>query len=254
MGFWEHLDELLSRLRIVLVTVIVSGLLIGFWPADVRGFLDPTGLYQPIISVIMLRMRHDLLPANAMLIAGGLMDTAYVYIYLSFLIGIVVSSPIIGYELAAFINPALYPHEKRYIGRFMFAFLGLFAFGVLLSYFLIIPVTFRIILWFITSGGAEPFINVQDFYNMIITLMIGSGLLYTAPVFVVLLVQVGILPADFIAQNRKMMYIAFLVVTAVITPDPTILTDVIIMIPFIVIFEVAVLIAGRIERSRAEMS
>jgi sec-independent protein translocase protein TatC len=254
MNFWEHLDELLTRLRIIFVAVIVSGVLIGFWPADPRGFLDPTGLYQPIISVVMIKMRGDLLPIGAKLIAGGLMDTAYVYIYLSFLIGIVVSSPIIGYELAAFVSPALYERERKYISRFMFAFLGLFAFGVIMAYFLILPVTFRIILWFIASGGAEPLINIQDFYSMIITLMIGSGLLYTLPVLVVLLVQVGILPADFIAGKRKMMYVAFLVVTAVITPDPTIITDVIIMVPFIVIFETAIVIAKRIGKQRLETS
>ena len=254
MHFWDHLDELLTRLRIIFIAVIVSGLLIGFWPVDPRGFLDPTGLYQPIISVVMIKMRTDLLPIGAKLIAGGLMDTAYVYIYLSFLIGIVVSSPVIGYELAAFASPALYERERKYISRFMFAFLGLFAFGVIMAYFLILPVTFRIILWFIASGGAEPLINIQDFYTMIITLMIGSGLLYTLPVLVVLLVQVGILPADFVAGKRKMMYVAFLVVTAVITPDPTIITDVIIMLPFIVIFETAMVITKRVGKQRLETS
>jgi len=252
MGFWDHLDELLSRLRIIIVAVLASGLLIGFWPADPKGFLDPTGLYKPVISVIMQKMKSDLLPSGATLIAGGLTDTITVYMYLSFLIGIMVSTPIIGYELAAFISPALYPHEKKHIELFMFAFLGLFAFGILMAYFLILPVTFRIVIWFIASGGAEPFINIQDFYSMIITLMIGSGLLYTAPVFLVLLVKVGILPTDFISGKRKMMYVAFLAVTAVVTPDPTIISDLIIMIPFIVIFETAVLIAKRVERGKAE--
>jgi sec-independent protein translocase protein TatC len=252
MGFWDHLDELLSRLRIIIIAVVVSGMLIGFWPVDPRGFFDPIGVYKPVISVIMQKMKSDLLPSGATLIAGGLTDTIWVYMYLSFLIGIIVSSPIIGYELAAFIGPALYPHEKKHIEGFMFAFLGLFVFGVVLAYFLILPVTFRIIIWFIASGGAEPFIYIQDFYSMIITLMAGSGLLYTAPVFVVLLVQVGILTTDFISGKRKMMYVAFLAVTAVITPDPTIITDLIIMIPFIIIFEAAVLIAKRVERGKAE--
>jgi sec-independent protein translocase protein TatC len=104
------------------------------------------------------------------------------------------------------------------------------------------------------SGGAEPLINIQDFYNMIITLMIGSGLLYTMPVFIVLLVQAGILPTNFMTGKRKMMYVGFLVMTAVITPDPTIITDLIIMLPFIIVFEVAVLAAKRVERNRAKVS
>jgi sec-independent protein translocase protein TatC len=248
MSFWEHMDELLSRLRIILITVIVSGLVIGFWPIDPRGFLDPSGLYQPIISAIMLRMRQDLLPSGASLIAGGLMDTPYVYLYLSFLIGIIVSSPIIGYELYAFVNPALYPSERRYLSRFVAAFVALFTLGAGMSYFLILPLTFKILIWFIASGGALPFINIQDFYNMIMTLTLACSAFYTAPVFVVLLVQVGILSSKFIAGKRKIMYIAFLIILMIITPDPTPITAIIIMMPFIVIFEGAVVAARKVER------
>jgi sec-independent protein translocase protein TatC len=254
MNFWDHLDELLTRLRIIFITVIVSGLLIGFWPIDPRGLLDPVGLYQPIISLIMLKMKSDLLPSGATLIAGGLTDTLYVYMFMSLLIGIVFSSPIIGYELYAFLAPALHPHERKHISRFVAAFFALFAFGVAMAYFLILPLTFKILIWFIASGGASPFINIQDFYNMIVVLIIATGSFYTAPVFVVLLVQVGILPSAFIAGKRKIMYLAFLIILTIITPDPTPITAVIIMVPFIVIFEGAVLAAKRIDVKRAKTS
>ena len=250
MSFWDHLDEFLSRMRIVFITVIVSGIFIGFFPVNPKGLLDPAGGYEPIISVIMHRIKNDILPSQASLIAGGLMDTAYVYVALAFLIGIAVSSPIIGYQLYAFITPALYPSEKKNIGKFLTAFLILFVFGIIIAYLAILPLTMRIILWFIESGGAEPLINIQDFYSMVILLIIGSGLLYTVPVFLVLLVQVGILPSNFIEGKRKIVYVAILVVTAVITPDPTIITDVIILVPFLILFESAVLVAKRVERNK----
>jgi sec-independent protein translocase protein TatC len=195
-------------------------------------------------------MRHDLLPAGATLIAGGLTDTLYVYMFLSLLIGIVVSSPIVGYELYAFLASALYPWERRNISRFVASFFGLFAFGVGMAYFLILPLTFKILVWFISSGGAAPFINIQDFYNMIITLILATGAFYTAPIFVILLVHVRILPSAFIAGKRKIMYLAFLVILTIITPDPTPLTAIIIMIPFMVIFEAAVLAARRVEKQK----
>jgi sec-independent protein translocase protein TatC len=254
MSFWDHLDEFLSRMRIVFLTVIVSGLFIGFFPANLKGLFDPLGSYEPIIAVIMHRMKYDLLPSQAKLIAGGLMDTAYVYVALAFLIGIGISSPLIGYQLYAFITPALYPSEKKNISKFVTSFIILFVFGIVMAYLLIIPVTMRIILWFIESGGAEPLINISDFYMMVITLIIGSGLLYTVPVFLVLLVQVGILPANFIEGKRKVIYIAILVVTAVITPDPTIVTDVIILVPLLLLFELAVLVGKKVERNRISES
>jgi sec-independent protein translocase protein TatC len=132
-------------------------------------------------------------------------------------------------------------------------FMVLFVFGIVIAYFAILPLTMRIILWFIKSGGAEPLINIKDFYVMVITLTIGSGLLYTIPVLLVLLVQVGILRANFIEGKRKIIYVAILIVTAVITPDPTIVTDIIILVPFLILFETAVLVAKRVGKNKESL-
>lgn len=250
------MDELLSRLRTILISVIFSGFIIGFFPINLDeilssfDFYSPTILnYRPAVSFIMERIKTDLLPSEVQLIAGGLMDTAYIYLILSFLIGFLVSSPLIAYELYSFFYPALLPSEKEWLVRFVFAFIILLTFGVVLGYALIMPITFRIILWFIKSAGALPLINIKDFYIMVITLVIGSGFLYTAPIFLVLLAQKGIITAEHITSNRKLFYMGFLVVIAVITPDPTIITDVIIMLPFILVFELAVFFAKRAQKS-----
>ena len=68
------------------------------------------------------------------------------------------------------------------------------------------------------------------------------------PIFLVLLAQKGIITAEHITSNRKLFYMGFLVVIAVITPDPTIITDVIIMLPFIVVFELSIFFAKRAEK------
>ena len=120
-----------------------------------------------------------------------------------------------------------------------------------MAYFLIIPITFKILIWFITSGGAVPFIGIRDFYYWILTLMLASGIFYTVPVFIVLLVQFGIIPAEYLSGKRKIMvYVVLLIILTIITPDPTPITATIIMIPFIAIFEGAALAARRIEKGR----
>jgi sec-independent protein translocase protein TatC len=243
---WEHLTELGKRVKVIVVALLLASS-IGFLPADPRGFLDPISHYQPIISWVMLRIKHDFLPSGATLIAAGLVDTIFVYMYLTLLIGVVLSSPIIGYELYAYIKPALYPHERKYLLTFTGTFVGLFVLGILMAYFLIVPLTFKILIWFITSGGAVPFIGIRDFYYWILTLLLASGIFYTVPVFVVLLVQFGIIPARFVTGRRKIIYVALLIILTIITPDPTPITATIIMIPFIVIFEGAALAARRIE-------
>jgi len=199
----------------------------------------------------MQRMKHDFLPANATLIASGLVDTLFVYVYLTFLIGIVLASPLIAYEVYAYVKPALYPHERKYITWFTASFVALFVLGLAMAYFIVIPITFQILVWFITSGGALPFIGIQDFYNWILTLLLASGFFYTIPVFMVLLVQFGIVPAKLLSgKGRLAVHLGLWMLIWIFGPDPTPFTATVIMVPFALIFEVAGFASRRIEKTR----
>jgi len=170
------------------------------------------------------------------------------------LIGVVLAYPIIAYELYAFLRPGLYPHERKHLSTYMASFVGLFVFGLIMAYFLIIPITFRILVWFIESAGAVPFINVKDFYNWTLTLLLASGLFYTVPVFVVMLVQFRVLPTRSLSGKRRKItvYAVMLIVLTIITPDPTPITASIILLPFIAIFEAALWVGRRIDKGSAE--
>jgi len=250
MSLWEHLTELLNRLKVAILAFLVASS-IGFLPANAQGWFDPIHYYQPIVSLMMVRMKHDFLPSGATLIASGLVDTVFVYMYITLLIGVILSFPIVAYEIYAYIKPALYPHERKYLLTYSGSFIGLFVLGLFMAYFLIIPITFKILVWFITSGGALPFIGIKDFYNWILTLLLASGIFYTLPVFIVLLAQFGIIPLEALSGKRKItIYIALFVFLNIITPDPTPITATIILLPFLVIFEIAARFARRIDRGR----
>ena len=221
MTIWDHIGEFAKRLKIMIIVFAVT-CTIGFLPADLSGFSDPLRGYRPLVSLLMLRMKHDFLPSNATLIASGLVDTLYVYMYLDLLIGVVLASPVIGYELYSYLKPALYPNERKYLLRFLGAFIGLLIFGLAVAYFVIIPITFQILVWFITSGGAVPFIGIKDFYNWILMLLRVSGIFYTVPVFVVLLVQFGVFSAKVISGKTKILiYLGFCMIIWTFGPDPT---------------------------------
>jgi len=250
MKIMEHLTELANRLKIVIIVFAVTSS-IGFLPADPQGYSDPLHGYRPLVSLLMQRMKHDFLPSNATLIASGLVDTLFVYMYLTLLIGLVLASPVIGYEIYSYIEPALYPNERKNLLWFLVSFIGLFTLGLAMAYFLIIPITFQILVWFITSAGAAPFIGIKDFYNWILTLLSVSGIFYTVPLFLVLLVQFRVFSAKVISGKMKIaIYLGFWMLIWTFGPDPTPATATIIMVPFAVIFEVALFAARRIERNR----
>ena len=212
LGFWGHIDELVRRFKVVLVAVIIA-VSVGWLPTSLSGITNPIGGYQPLLSLVMLRVKADFLPSQATLIAGGLGDTVFIMAYLSIIIGLLLASPIIFYEVIAFIKPALYENEKKVLGYYFGSFIGLLALGVTMAYFLIIPISFRILIYFTMQGGAVPFIFIKDFYSWIFTLFVICGIFYTIPVFLTMLVQVGVLPIKYLkGRNKIFAYIIILMV------------------------------------------
>ncbi len=249
-GFWEHIDELVRRLKVVLVALIIA-ISIGWLPTNIAGFTNPIGGYQPLLSLAMLRIKQDFLPHQATLIAGGMADTVFVMAYLSVIIGFLLASPVIFYEIIAFVKPALYANEKKVIGYYLGSFIGLLILGAAMAYFLVIPISFRILIYFTMQGGSVPFIFIKDFYNWIFTLFVICGVFYTIPVFFVALVHVGVLPIKYLRGKYKIIaYVGILLVFWIFGPDPTPITGLIMLAPFLFVFETATYFAEKIDRAR----
>jgi sec-independent protein translocase protein TatC len=250
MSFWGHIDELVSRLKVVLVALII-GIGVGWIPTTLAGITNPVGTYQPMIAPLMVQLRNEFLPKQATLIAGGMADTVFAMAYLSVIVGILLASPVIFYEVVAFIKPALYDNEKRVLGIYLGSFIGLLILGVVMAFFVVIPISFRILIYFTIQGGATPYIFIKDFYNWIYTIFVLCGVFYTIPIFVVMLIQVGVLPVKYVSgRNKIFAYIALLMIFWIFGPDPTPVTGLIIMAPFVVVFEVAIFFGRRIDRTR----
>ena len=254
MSFREHIDELTRRFKIVLLTLIIT-IAVGWIPTSVAGLTNPLGTYQPMLSLVMLRLKVVFLPKQATLIAGGMADTIFVMTYLSIIIGVLLASPVIFYEILAFIKPALYDNEKKVLGYYLGSFIGLLALGALMAYFIVIPICFRILIYFTIQGGATPFIFIKDFYNWVYTIFVICGIFYTVPIFIVMLVHVGVFPMKWLrGRNKFVAYLAMLLIIWVFGPDPTPITGLIMLTPFIVVFEIATFFAGRIDKERKKRS
>lgn len=250
LSFWEHVDELVRRFKVILIALII-GTSVGWLPTSIAGISNPFGGYQPLLSVVMLRIKAVFLPHQASLIAGGMADTVFVMAYLSIIIGVLLASPVIFYEVIAFVKPALYDNEKKVVGYYLGSFIGLLALGAAMAYFLIIPISFRILIYFTLQGGSMPFIFIKDFYNWIFTLFVICGVFYTIPVFIVMLVHVGVFPMKFLrGRNKLITYFVILMVFWIFGPDPTPVTGLIMLAPFVFVFETATFFAGRIDRTR----
>jgi len=250
LSFWEHVDELVRRLKVVLVTLVVT-ISIGWLPTSLAGLKSSFGIYQPLLSLVMLRLKAVFLPTQATLIAGGMADTVFVMAYLSIIIGVLLASPVIFYEVIAFVKPALYDNEKKVVGYYLGAFIGTLALGAVMAYFIVVPISFKILIYFTLQGGSSPLFFIKDFYSWIFTIFIICGVFYTVPIFIIMLVQVGVFPIKYLrGRNKFIIYLVILLLIWTFGPDPTPITGTIMLLPFVVVMETATFFARRIDKNR----
>jgi len=247
MDFWDHTDELARRLRVALYAVIASTIAFMALPSDPSSLLNPLELYDPLVGLVLRAIRSQILPPDVTLIGLELTAPITLYLMASLILGIAVSSPIAAYEIYKFIDPALYPHERRAVYPFLISFSALFSIGAAFGYWILAPFLMRATFPFFSIVGAAKVISVMDFYGLVLTTMLISGLAFTSPAFIVLLVKFGVMGTEAITRNRAYVYAALFIAAAVLTPDGGPLGDLILFIPLIALLEAGVLIARRYE-------
>jgi sec-independent protein translocase protein TatC len=243
----EHLNELAKRLKVVFYSLIASTIVIMALPGDLGFLSNPLSFYTPLISVVFKRITHDVMPPQFVLIGYTVGSPIELYLLGSFALAVLINIPIIGYEVYRYVNPALYEREKQAVGPFVVSFTVLFAIGSTFGYLLLAPFTMYAMIPFFQAVGAQPYISVNDFYGVVFAIVLMSGLTFTFPVFLVLLVRLRILSITVFTKNRKYIYAGLLVVTAVITPDGGPIADFALFIPLLFLLELAILVAKRYE-------
>jgi len=249
-AMWSHLHELASRLKVILYSLFITTTIFMVFPTNSKFLQDPFGFYDPVIGLVLRHITNDALPQGVLLIAGEFTAPIEIYMIASVLLGIATSTPIIAYEVYRYIDPALYPEERRAVYPFVASFTVLFIIGVAFGYKILVPFILWGMLPFFRLTNAVPVIYVMDFYNLVFVTVLTTGFSFTLPVFFVLLIKFGIIKTSFVTTRRKYIYAALYIVTAVVTPDGGPLADISLFIPMIILLELAVYFGRRIEKKQ----
>ena len=254
--FWatsirEHLTELKFRLKIIAFAMIGS---LVFWLLIPSEAFDPTalftGLYRPMITIVFEQAKQ--LAANRVtLIQGTLTAPIEVYFLGGIVMSLITSSPVIGYEIYKFVDPALYPHEKKMLYRFTFGFFALFTTGAAIGWFILAPAIIRFMVFFAGIVQLEPIISGADYYALVFTIVGASAIAFTTPVIFLLLVSLGIISTTALTKNRLFVYLGLYIIIAALTPEPVV-GHFGMFFPIVIMLEVSALIGRRIEKKRAE--
>lgn len=158
-------------------------------------------------------------------------------------VGFIVGFPFILWEIWKFISPALYEKEKKYAVLFIVTSSLLFFLGVLFGYFIITPLS----VYFFGSFSASPEIvnefNLESYTGMIKTSVLASGLIFELPILIYFLTKLGLVTPDSLRKYRKYTLIIVLILAAIITP-PDVISQIIVTIPIMLLYEVSILISG----------
>jgi sec-independent protein translocase protein TatC len=245
-GFWEHIGEFIKRMKIVLAVFLVSLLVMLILPAN-GDFFAMTNNYKPLMSVLLTYIANMYLPKGASLFAGSMSDPITLYVYAALVFAIGITLPIFAYEAYKFIDPALYPNEKKAIFPYVSAASVLFVFGAVFGFFFLAPSFIQGFFPFYAAVGAVQMFPIMDFYSIFFFTIIISGILFTIPVFFTLLVKFKIVKTKSITKNRKYIYAGLAIAAMLISPGATPIGDLYLFLALAVLFEASIFAGKRFE-------
>jgi sec-independent protein translocase protein TatC len=224
----EHLDELRTRLIIGLIAVVPAFALAFAFHGEIMEWL--TGP----------------LPDDIQLVTLGVTEPLSTSVSVSLIAAIALALPVLLWQIWAFLAPAVEPHFQRVVLVLVVIATALFATGVVFMYYVVLPQA----LDFLTSYDAELYdtqIRASYYYNFVALLLLGGGLAFLLPIFVVALVRLRVLTTDRLRRNRKIAFVLLLIFAALLpTADPVSLAFEV--IPLVLLFEASIWVAVFLER------
>ena len=249
MPFLNHLEELRWRLVRAAVAIVIVGTLIWFYQEE-------------IIDVVFLSMaKKDFITFRLMCQAFGVcindvpvkfqsMTVSGQFSYalmLSFLGGIVVTFPYLFYQIWAFVKPGLKFKEKNLARGIVFYVSLLFFLGILFGYYIVAPLSIQFFGSYQMSTKIENIFTVNSYMSTILSTVFYCGLFFLLPVVTYLLTKIGLFDSAFLRKYRKHAIVIILILAAIITP-PDVISQIIVSIPILILYEIGIIVSKRVEK------
>jgi sec-independent protein translocase protein TatC len=222
----EHLTELRKRLIIVAVTFILS-LALGFWMAPrTLTFLKS----QPTAAHVEWNV-------------FGYTDGLMIYVKCALILSILITLPIAMHQIWLFVKPGLLEKEAKGTIYFIPVSFLLFLAGISFSYFILFPLMLNFMSNINDSIGALETYGMQQYFTFMFNLIIPVGIVFELPVIILFLTKLGIITPNRLRKMRKVSYFILVVVGVSITP-PDFISDFIIVVPLLLLFEISILVSS----------
>jgi sec-independent protein translocase protein TatC len=243
MSFFDHLVELRKRIISALLAIGV-GMVIGLSVA--KRFID--FIVQPMLVALRNNHLEDKLYYTSPAGYVGL------YINLGLYLGVILAMPWVLYQVWLFVAPGLYKHERRATASFIISAMLLFLCGIAVGYFGLLPLVLTKVISFAGGGPISPLISINEYFSLILLVLVGLGVIFELPVVVFILSLFGIVTPKFLLKNFRYAMLVITILAAIVTPSPDATTMLIFMAPMVVLYFISVLVSYvvlRRKRARA---
>ena len=251
MTFGGHLEVLRRMLFRILIAISIFAVIIFCFKETTFGILLAPSksdfyLYHWIEQFFAwIGYDFHFAPFKVDLIATDLSSQFMTHISTSLYLGFLCASPYILFELFRFISPALYDNERKYSIPILFVIYTLFIVGVLMSYFILFPISFRFLGTYSVAEEVHSTITLDSYISTFVTLTLIMGLVFQLPVIAYFLAKIGIIQSEMLAKYRQYAFLIIMVVAAIITP-PDLMTLILVTIPLYLLYEVSIIVTRRV--------
>lgn len=234
MTFLDHLEELRWRIIYSLIGIvvgtIVSWIFIDFF----------------IEQILLLPAKQAGLKLQNLKPFGQL----FIYFQVAIIIGLILSFPNFVYQLWKFIAPALKQKEKKYIKWIVIFTTFCFLSGVVFAYFVMLPLTLKFAAQF-GSPTIENNFSIDEYFSIILSVILGAGLVFELPMLSFFLSSIGLLTPKLMRKYRRHSIVAIMIFAAILTPGTDPVSQLLLAIPLVILYEISILVSKIFQRKSA---
>ncbi|GAB6174246.1 twin-arginine translocase subunit TatC [Paradesulfitobacterium aromaticivorans] len=235
MPFLEHVKDL-RKVLIITAYAVAAGTILGWVLAD------PAFAYlaKPVMEL-----------DKGMFITTTPMEPVMVKLKVSLIIGVAFALPVIMWQIWSFLLPALKQKERKYLYIVVPSSVLLFVGGVAFSFYLVLPMGIKFLL--LAGGNSVPstaFVTKSSYLGFLLTFIVTFGLMFQLPVVLLILIRIGLLSPKTLAKKRRWALFGIIVLVAVVSPTPELFTQVLMVVPMYMLYEISIWLGYLVARSR----
>jgi sec-independent protein translocase protein TatC len=253
MGFFDHLEEL----RWHILRSVLGILVFGIFFFSNKGLTFDTIIFGPKKAdfatyrfFCWLSEATCFYPPQFQLITREFGEQFSVHISVSFWLGLVAAFPYVFYEFWSFVKPGLYENERKVAKGIVFYCSSLFILGVVFGYYVIAPFAITWLGGYSVGLEATNSPTLASYVTYLTMFTIPTGIIFELPIVAYMLAKIGIVSSSFMINFRKHAFVVIFIIAAIVTP-PDVVTQILISLPVILLYEFSILVVKGIEKKKS---